>query len=50
MRGANNRLLCRYDPERGLLEIKQKGTGQAEIVDLRKYSSRANHDRLVVDN
>lgn len=34
----NGRLLFRYDPKRGLVEIKPKGTKTIEVVDLQKLA------------
>lgn len=35
VRASNGRLLCRFDPQRELIEIKPKGD-QPVVVDLRK--------------
>jgi hypothetical protein len=40
-RGNPSLLLCRYDPERQLLEIKPKGL-PLELVDLTKYQGPAD--------
>lgn len=41
VRDSEGKLLCKYDPDRDLLEFVRKGTKRT-IVDLRHYRVRRN--------